>query len=129
MASVPDNLFYTPEHEWVRVDGNTVTIGITDFAQGELGDVVYVELPEVGSVYDQMEPFGTVESVKSVSDLFAPLSGEVVAVNEDLESAPETVNDDPFEAGWLIQMEMTDPAQLERLLDATDYAALIADQS
>jgi glycine cleavage system H protein len=129
MASVPDDLLYTPEHEWVRVDGSTVTIGVTDFAQGELGDVVYVELPEVGSSYDQMEPFGTVESVKSVSDLFAPVSGEVIAVNEDLEAAPEAVNEAPFEEGWLIRMEINDLSQLERLLDASDYSTLIADQA
>ena len=128
MSNVPAELKYTKEHEWVSeltADG-TVRIGVTDHAQSELGDVVYVDLPEVGETIDAEATFGEIESTKSVSDLFAPLAGEVVAVNEDLADAPETVNSDPYGAGWLIEVRPSDAADLEGLLSAADYEAEIA---
>lgn len=128
MSNVPAELKYTKEHEWVSeltADG-TVRIGVTDHAQGELGDVVYVDLPEVGESIDAEATFGEIESTKSVSDLFAPIAGEVVAVNEDLADAPETVNSDPYGAGWLIEVRPSDAADLEGLLSAADYEAEIA---
>ena len=128
MSNVPAELKYTKEHEWVSeltADG-TVRIGVTDHAQSELGDVVYVDLPEVGETIDAEATFGEIESTKSVSDLFAPLAGEVVAVNEDLADAPETVNSDPYGAGWLIEVRPNDAADIEGLLSAADYAAEIA---
>lgn len=128
MSNVPAELKYTKEHEWVSeltADG-TVRIGVTDHAQSELGDVVYVDLPEVGESIDAEATFGEIESTKSVSDLFAPIAGEVVAVNEDLADAPETVNSDPYGAGWLIEVRPSDAADLEGLLSAADYEAEIA---
>lgn len=128
MSNVPAELKYTKEHEWVSeltADG-TVRIGVTDHAQGELGDVVYVDLPEVGETIEADATFGEIESTKSVSDLFAPIAGEVVAVNEDLADAPETVNSDPYGAGWLIEVRPSDAADLEGLLSAADYEAEIA---
>lgn len=128
MSNVPAELKYTKEHEWVSeltADG-TVRIGVTDHAQSELGDVVYVDLPEVGETIDAEATFGEIESTKSVSDLFAPLAGEVVAVNEDLADAPETVNSDPYGAGWLIEVRPNDAADIEGLLSAADYEAEIA---
>lgn len=128
MSNVPAELKYTKEHEWVSeltADG-TVRIGVTDHAQSELGDVVYVDLPEVGETIDAEATFGEIESTKSVSDLFAPIAGEVVAVNEDLADAPETVNSDPYGAGWLIEVRPSDTADLEGLLSAADYEAEIA---
>ena len=119
----PDDLRYSKEHEWVRADESTATIGITSFAADELGDVVFVELPEVGSAMTQFSPFGVVESVKAVSDLFAPVSGEVVEVNEALRDAPELLNSDPFGEGWIVKVNLTDAAQLDGLLDAEGYAA------
>lgn len=121
--SYPDDLVYSREHEWVRADGNLATIGITSFAAEELGDIVYVELPEVGSSLEQFAAFGVVESVKAVSDLFAPISGEVVEVNEALAESPELLNSDPFGEGWMARVEMSDPEQLESLLDAAAYSA------
>ncbi|HJD50450.1 MAG TPA: glycine cleavage system protein GcvH [Candidatus Rothia avistercoris] len=128
MSNVPAELKYTKDHEWVSeltADG-TVRIGVTDHAQSELGDVVYVDLPEVGETIDAEATFGEIESTKSVSDLFAPIAGEVVAVNEDLADAPETVNSDPYGAGWLIEVRPSDAADLEGLLSAADYEAEIA---
>ena len=128
MSNIPAELKYTKEHEWVSeltADG-TVRIGVTDHAQSELGDVVYVDLPEVGETIDAEATFGEIESTKSVSDLFAPLAGEVVAVNEDLADAPETVNSDPYGAGWLIEVRPNDAADIEGLLSAADYEAEIA---
>lgn len=128
MSNVPAELKYTKEHEWVSeltADG-TVRIGVTDHAQSELGDVVYVDLPEVGETIDAEATFGEIESTKSVSDLFAPIAGEVVAVNEDLADAPETVNSDPYGAGWLIEIRPNDAADIEGLLSAADYEAEIA---
>ena len=119
----PDDCRYTQSDEWVRVDGNVVRIGITDFAQSELSDIVFVEMPEVGSQLHGGQPFGVVESVKAVSDLNAPISGEVVAVNEDLEENPEFVNEDPYARGWLIAIDPEDMSAFEELMSAVDYAA------
>jgi glycine cleavage system H protein len=127
MSQVPANLKYSKEHEWVKVEGQQARIGITDFAQDELGDIVFVELPEVGSEVKVNQTFGTVESVKTVSDLFAPVSGKVVAVNQALTDAPEQVNSNPYEDGWMIVVEMSNPAELDDLLDAAGYEAHIAD--
>jgi glycine cleavage system H protein len=124
---VPADLRYTKDHEWVRVDGDTATIGVTDFAAGQLGDVVFVDLPAVGKAVDQYATFGVVESVKAVSDLYAPLSGEVVEVNGDLGSTPELVNSDPFGKGWMIKVRVSDAAQVGELLDAAGYEQLTAE--
>jgi glycine cleavage system H protein len=124
----PGDLKYTKEHEWVRVEGNHATVGITEYAQGELGDIVYVELPEVGSEVEANSPFGSVESVKAVSDLFAPLSGKVIQVNPILEERPEVINSDPYEDGWMIAIEMSDPGELDDLLSAEDYATHIEEE-
>ncbi len=123
---VPENLKYTDEHEWIAVDGDIATIGITDYAQGELGDLVFVELPEVGDEIIQGNSFGTVEAVKAVSDLFAPVSGSVTEVNELLAADPETVNKDPYGDGWMIKVKMSNPGELDDLLDAATYKNLIA---
>lgn len=120
----PDDLKYTKEHEWIRVDGRTATIGITEYAQHELGDIVYVTLPAAGSEVRQMAVFGTVEAVKTVSDLFAPVSGRVVEVNGALANNPELVNRSPFGEGWMIKVEMTDASQLDALLTPTAYREL-----
>jgi len=124
---VPADLRYTKDHEWVRVDGDTATIGVTDFAASQLGDVVFVDLPAVGKAVEQFATFGVVESVKAVSDLYAPLSGEVVAVNGDLGAKPELVNSDPFGEGWMIRVKVGDAAQVEGLLDAAGYDKLTAE--
>ena len=120
-----EELKYTREHEWVRVMGDECTIGITDYAQEELGDVVFVELPDVGAATARDNPFGAVESVKAVSDLFAPVSGEVVAVNGDLENAPETVNTDTYGEGWMIRVKLSDPGEIDSLMDAAAYQKLV----
>ncbi|MBI2782168.1 MAG: glycine cleavage system protein GcvH [Chloroflexi bacterium] len=124
---VPADLRYTKDHEWVRVDGDTATIGVTDFAANQLGDVVFVDLPSVGKSVDQFATFGVVESVKAVSDLYAPLSGEVVEVNGDLGGAPELVNSDPFGGGWMIRVRVSDAAQVDGLLDAAAYERLTSE--
>ncbi len=122
----PQDRRYSREHEWARPETESeVTVGISDYAQSELGDIVFVELPAVGTSFKQMEPFGVVESVKAVSDLYAPVSGEVVAINSGLEMAPELVNDEPFGGGWMIRLRIGDPAELDSLLDSTAYDALI----
>jgi glycine cleavage system H protein len=121
----PDNLKYTKDHEWVRVEGNTATVGITDFAQGELGDIVYVEIETVGEEVGREEVFGTVEAVKTVSDLFMPLSGKVIEKNENIDANPESVNKDPYGDGWMIKIEMSNPAELNDLLDAAAYKSLL----
>ncbi|WP_419162606.1 glycine cleavage system protein GcvH [Candidatus Palauibacter sp.] len=129
MSDIPEDLKYTPEHEYVResdVDGE-VFIGITDYAQGELGDVVYVELPAPGDDFGHMEAFGTVEAVKTVSELFCPAAGEIVAVNDALEADPGLVNSDPYGEGWMIRLALESPDDLEELLSADQYAALVAD--
>ena len=118
---VPENLLYTQEHEWVRVEGNKVVVGITQFAQEQLGDIVFVELPEVGTSIEQESPFGVVESVKTVSDLYAPVSGTVTASNKDLEAHPEQVNNEPYGTGWIIEVEVSDDKELEKLMSHEDY--------
>ena len=118
---VPENLLYTQEHEWVRVEGNKVVVGITQFAQEQLGDIVFVELPEVGTLIEQESPFGVVESVKTVSDLYAPVSGTVTASNKDLETHPEQVNNEPYGTGWIIEIEVSDVKELEKLMSPDDY--------
>jgi glycine cleavage system H protein len=122
----PEDLRYSREHEWVRVDGSHATIGITSFAADELGDIVYVELPEPGSGLTQFATFGVVESVKAVSDLYAPVSGRVAEVNDALRTAPELLNTDPFGAGWIARVQLSDAAELDSLLDAAAYAELTA---
>ena len=124
---VPADLRYTKDHEWVRVDGDTATIGVTDFAASQLGDVVFVDLPTVGKSIDQFATFGVVESVKAVSDLYAPVSGEVLEVNEELRSNPELVNGEPFGQGWMIKVKVSDAAQVEGLLDAAGYEKLTSE--
>jgi glycine cleavage system H protein len=123
---VPTDLRYTSDHEWVRMEGAEATIGITAYAADQLGDIVFVELPEVGRTIEQFAPFGVVESVKAVSDLFAPLSGEAIEANADLGAQPELVNGDPYGAGWMIRIRVSDPGQLDGLLDPEAYDALIA---
>lgn len=121
----PPELKYTKEHEWAKVDGNRVVVGITDYAQEELGDIVFVELPEVGTELEQSETFGVVESVKTVSDLFAPVSGEVVEVNESLADEPDLINADPYGEGWMLAVEMSDPSELHDLISAEEYALYV----
>jgi glycine cleavage system H protein len=123
----PANLRYTKDHEWVSVDGDVATIGVTDFAANQLGDVVFVDLPSAGKSVEQFATFGVVESVKAVSDLYAPVSGEVVEVNADLAGEPELVNSDPFGGGWMIRVRLSDPAQVHGLMDAAAYDRLTAE--
>ncbi len=124
---VPTDLRYTKDHEWVRLAGDVATIGITKFAADQLGDIVFVELPAVGTALEQFATFGVVESVKAVSDLFAPVSGTVTETNEALASQPELVNSDPYGAGWMLRVRVADPAQVDALLDPAAYDALIAE--
>lgn len=124
--SFPTDLKYTKDHEWIRVEGNEAYVGITDYAQGELGEIVYVDITTEGETVAQEEVFGTIEAVKTVSDLFMPVSGEVLEVNEALEDAPELVNEDAYGKGWLIKIALTDPAQVDGLLSADEYQQLIA---
>lgn len=121
----PADLKYTKDHEWIRVEGDKATIGITDFAQKELGDIVYVDVNTVGETVEKDAVFGTVEAVKTVSDLFMPVSGEVLEVNKDIDSAPESVNQDPYGKGWMIKVKITNPAEVNNLLSADDYKKLI----
>lgn len=123
--NVPADLKYTKDHEWVKIDGDTAIIGVTDFAQSELGDIVYVEVETEGETLDKEEVFGSIEAVKTVSDLFMPLSGEITAFNEELESNPEVVNTDPYGEGWMIKVAISDQSQLDDLLSAADYEDLI----
>lgn len=123
--NVPEGLKYTREHEWIKVEGNKGRVGITHYAQDQLGDVVFVELPKKGRSLRQMESFGVVESVKAVSDLYCPVSGEVASVNSELERKPELVNADPYGAGWMIEVKITQPKDLDKLLSARDYAAFL----
>ncbi|MFQ5751237.1 MAG: glycine cleavage system protein GcvH [bacterium] len=123
---IPEELQYTSEHEWVAVDENTATVGITDYAQSELGDIVFVELPQVGDHTIHMQPFGTIEAVKAVSDLFAPLSGEIIEVNNLLEEQPELNNSNPYTDGWIIKLKITEESEIESLLTAEDYRKQIA---
>jgi len=123
--NIPSELKYTKDHEWVKIDGDTATVGITDFAQSELGDIVYVEVETLDETLDKEEVFGTVEAVKTVSDLFLPLSGEIVEFNEALEDEPEKVNSDPYGDGWMVKIKMSEPSEADDLMSADDYKALI----
>jgi glycine cleavage system H protein len=125
-VSVPTDLRYTQDHEWVRLDGDEATVGITQYAADQLGDIVFVELPEAGRTLMAAKPFGVVESVKAVSDLFAPLDGEVVSANEALGGSPELVNSDPYGQGWMIRVKVADPDEVDDLLDADAYDAIVA---
>ena len=124
--NIPDNLKYTKDHEWVKVDGNIATIGITDFAQGELGDIVFIDIDTEGEELDTEEVFGTIEAVKTVSDLFMPISAEVLEFNEDLEDSPENINTDPYNKGWIIKVNISDTSELDALLSAEQYRNLIS---
>ncbi len=122
---IPENLKYTKDHEWVKIEGNIATIGVTDFAQSELGDIVFVEIETLDEELDAEEVFGSVEAVKTVSDLFMPLGGTVIEINENIESSPELVNSDPYGDGWMIKIEIKDPAEIENLLSSEAYSNLI----
>ncbi|SER78918.1 glycine cleavage system H protein [Gracilibacillus ureilyticus] len=126
--NLPKDLLYSEEHEWVKKEDNKVRIGITDHAQSELGDIVFIELPEVGDTVEADEPFGSAESVKTVSELYAPVSGKVVEVNEELEDSPELVNESPYENAWMIVVEPSDEAELEDLMSAEDYEKMINEE-
>ena len=123
--NIPDSLKYTKDHEWLRIDGNEAYVGITDFAQQELGDIVYVEIETEGQEWAQGEIFGTVEAVKTVSDLFMPVAGTVLEINSDLEGSPELVNEDPYEKGWMIKIELSDASSLDEMLSQADYQEVI----
>lgn len=123
----PTDLRYHKEHEWVRVEGNTATVGISEFAQAELGDVVYVDLPKVGTHFEQFAKFGEVESVKAVSDLFLPVAGEIVAANEKLAGSPELVNHDPYGEGWMVRVRMATPSQVNELMSAEEYERMLSE--
>jgi len=127
MSNIPAELKYTKEHEWVKVDGATATIGITDYAQGELGDIVFVELPAVGDELVMLKPFGTIEAVKAVSDMFAPVSGKVTEVNAALEDDPMVINRDPYGEGWMLKIEMSSADEVEQLLDSNGYNEVIGE--
>jgi glycine cleavage system H protein len=124
--NIPENLKYTKDHEWVRMEGNIAIVGITEFAQGELGDIVFVEIETEDEDLAREEVFGTIEAVKTVSDLYMPLSGKVLEVNEDLEGQPELVNKDPYGGGWMVKVEISDPSEVSKLLSAQEYKALIS---
>ena len=123
--NIPSELKYTKDHEWIKIEGDIATVGITDFAQGELGDIVYVEVETLDETLDAEEVFGTVEAVKTVSDLFLPLSGEIIEFNENLEDEPEQVNSDPYGEGWMIKVRISDESEIDNLLSADDYKALL----
>ncbi len=125
--AVPNELKYSKEHEWVKVEGNVATIGITEYAQSELGDIVFVELPETDDEINEGDTFGSVESVKTVSELYAPISGKVVEVNEELEDSPEFVNESPYEKAWMVKVEISDESQIEALLTAEKYTKMIGE--
>jgi len=122
---IPENLKYTKDHEWIKVIGDEAIVGITDFAQGELGDIVFVEVETVGEELEKEQVFGTIEAVKTVSDMFMPVSGEILEFNQKLEDAPETINSDPYEEGWIIKIKIKNSAELDELLSSADYAATI----
>lgn len=127
MSDYPAEFRYTNDHEWVSVEGDTATIGITDYAQGELGDIIYLELPENNTHVSKGDPFGTVEAVKTVEEIYAPVTGEVVDINGALEDKPELVNQDAFAEGWLVRIKMSDPSELEELMDAEGYQAMVGE--
>ena len=121
MSNIPEDLRYSKDHEWVRVEGETATIGITDYAQHALGDVVYIDMPRVGDHFGTHEAFGSVESVKAVSEIFTPLAGEVTALNETINDSPEGVNNDPYNAGWMVKLKMDNPLEADKMLSAVEY--------
>ena len=123
--NVPADLFYTKDHEWLRMEGNMAYVGITDFAQGELGDIVFIEIETLGETLDKEEVFGTIEAVKTVSDMFMPVSGEIAEVNPALDESPDVVNKDPYGKGWMVKIKVSDPSQVEGLLSAESYKALL----
>ena len=123
--NIPDNLKYTKEHEWLRIDGNNAYVGITDFAQGELGDIVFVELPNMDDNFSQNDIFGTIEAVKTLADLYIPISGRIIEINDKLESQPELINSDPYGEGWIVKIEISDSDEMNSLLSKNDYAGLI----
>ena len=123
--NIPQSLKYTKEHEWVREDGDTVTVGITDHAQGELGDIIFVEFPEIGQKIQRDEPIGTIEAVKTVADLFAPISGTVIEINETLDDSPESVNNDPYGDGWMVKVSVSKAGELDNLMSAVQYQEMI----
>lgn len=125
---VPQDLMYTKKHEWIKVDGDGGTVGITDYAQGELGDIVFVELPKVGTKVKQMKSFGAIEAVKAVVDLYAPVSGEVLETNPELRDKPEVINSDPYGEGWIIKLKIDDSGELENLLSSADYEKLLEEE-
>ncbi|MBF8437709.1 glycine cleavage system protein GcvH [Halanaerobiaceae bacterium Z-7014] len=127
--SIPEGFYYSEDHEWVKVEDGVGTIGITDFAQDELGDIVFVELPQVGDEFDQEDNFGVIESVKAVSDLYMPVSGEVVEINEDLLDQPELVNDEPYEGGWIIKVSLSDEAELDELMNSDEYSSFLEEEA
>ena len=129
MSSYPDDRFYSKSHEWIRVDGETATIGITDHAQKELGDVVFVELPDVGEIFDEGQEFGTIESVKAVSELFLPLAGEIVEVNKTLADEPNAVNEDPHGDGWLVRVKVSSDGALDGLMNAAAYEKFVEEEA
>ena len=123
--NVPANLRFTKDHEWLRMEGDEAVIGITDYAQHELGDIVFVEVETVGETLDKHESFGTIEAVKTVSDMFMPVAGEILEFNDDLTTAPEAINQDPYDKGWVIRIKVSNPAEVDEMLDAAQYSALI----
>ncbi len=127
--NLPDDLKYTKEHEWVKINGNVITVGISDFAQDQLGEIVFVELPEEGEEFSKGDAFGVVESVKSVSDVYAPVSGRVVEINDPVVDSPEIVNDDCYGDGWLVKLEVTDAAELKELMSSKDYSKFLKEES
>ncbi len=122
---VPDDVKYSKDHEWVKLQGDNVTVGITDYAQDQLGDIVFVEVPEVGDTFDKDSEFGTIESVKAVSEMYMPVSGEIVAVNEELEDAPDSLNQDPYGKGWIVEIKPSDPAEMDDLMDKNAYLEVL----
>jgi len=122
---LPQNLKYTKEHEWVKIDGNILMVGITDHAQSELGDIIFIEFPDLNQVISKDDPFGTIEAVKTVADLFAPVSGKIIEINQDLEDNPELVNSDPYGEGWIVKITDFDKSQLDALLDSNNYEEII----
>lgn len=123
---IPQDLVYTKEHEWIRVNDNILTIGITDFAQGELGDIIFVEFPEIGEEFQKDDPFGTIEAVKTVADIFAPVQGKIIEINHDIENSPEVINSDPYGDGWLVKIEITEHMVSDGLLSPEDYELLLS---
>jgi glycine cleavage system H protein len=129
VSESPEDLRFDKEHEWLRVEGDTATVGISDYAQDQLGEVVYIDLPSVGDTVIAGETFGEIESVKSVSELYSPVSGEVIEVNEEIDGSPESVNSDPYGAGWMIKIRLADPSQLDALMSAEDYESFVANEA